>query len=448
MLNRSSLSRLALGAAILAGSASLSQAQDSGPLIDALVRKGILTDQEGEELRAELVRDFGTTSPGKLDISSGVTRLRLSGDARVRYQYDNLQADPVGDANSRDRNRYRYRVRFGALADLGPKWSVGFRLETQESATSTNADLGGGTDNFSKANDTVYFGQAFINYKDDNFLVFDSVDFRAGKLPHKFFTPGVNGFWIDSDINFEGLAEEVVFNDVGFAGSTLALRAGQFVLNNNAGASSATPATATNRSVDPSLLHILQAEYAAKSFKVAPTFVTFGAPSDYDRGYTAAQSRNDSLYYSDLRALLVPVEYAFKIHGTPAAIYGTYGHNFAADDRSARLAQGVSVDDDAKLYNLGVRYGQNRNAGDYQLVGEYRHVGNGAFSSILLDSDFAGGGLNASGFILSGSYSWTPSIMSTVTYFRSTNNDRITTPGYNSNFSEAQVLQIDLSARF
>jgi hypothetical protein len=447
MILRSSISRLALGLALLAGGASLAQAQDSGPLIDALVRKGILTDQEGEELRADLLRDFGTTSPGKLDISTSVTRLRLSGDARVRYQFDNQKTDPAGAAGDRDRNRYRYRVRFGAIADLGPKWSAGFRLETQNSATSTNADLGGtATENFSKVGDEVYFGQAYINFKDEAVLGFDAVDFRAGRLPHKFFTPGVNGFWIDSDINFEGLAEEVVWNDIGVAGSTLSLRAGQFVLNNNAGAAGATGATPTNRSVDPSLLHIIQAEYATKSLKIAPTFVTFGAPSEYDRGVAAP--RPDAGLYSELNAILVPAEYSFTLNGQPAAVYATYGHNFASDDRKTYLAPGTAVSDDASLYNLGVRYGQNRNAGDYQLTAEYRHVGNAAFSSFLLDSDFAGGGLNASGIIVSGSYSWTPAVMSTVTFFRSTNNDRIGTAGYNSNFSEAQVVQVDLSARF
>ncbi|MBC8009576.1 MAG: hypothetical protein H7067_05725, partial [Burkholderiales bacterium] len=86
MITRSTISRFTLGAALLAGGVSLAQAQDSGPLIDALVRKGILTDQEGEELRADLLRDFGTTSPGKVDLSPTVTKLRIAGDARVRYQ--------------------------------------------------------------------------------------------------------------------------------------------------------------------------------------------------------------------------------------------------------------------------------------------------------------------------------------------------------------------------
>ena len=69
----------------LGGSHAL--AQDSGPLIDILVKKGIVTDQEAEDLRADLVRDFATnTAAGKLNLGSGLTELRLSGDLRARYE--------------------------------------------------------------------------------------------------------------------------------------------------------------------------------------------------------------------------------------------------------------------------------------------------------------------------------------------------------------------------
>jgi polyhydroxyalkanoate synthesis regulator phasin len=300
---KNSFKTLVLLGSLAIGAGSIACAQDSGALIDALVRKGILNDQEAEDIRADLGRDYATqTSAGKLDISSSITKLKISGDARVRYQNDNEQSNPAGAAGDKDRNRYRYRIRFGVLADLGPKWSAGFRMETASSATSTNADLGGGTDNFDKTGDVVYFGQAYLNYRDTDLLGADALDLRFGKLPHKFFNPGVNGFWIDTDINFEGLAQELVYNDLGLKDSTLSLRAGQFVLNNNAadaGATSATGSTTSgttvtktvgNTEVTPSLLLMAQAEYATKNLKVAPTLVAFVAPADHDRGYTFTHS--------------------------------------------------------------------------------------------------------------------------------------------------------------
>jgi hypothetical protein len=102
------------------------------------------------------------------------------------------------------------------------------------------------------------------------------------------------------------------------------------------------------------------------------------------------------------------------------------------------------------MYNAGVRYGENKLAGDYQLVAEYRHVGNGSYSSLLLDSDFNGGFLNAQGYILSGSYSFTSAVTGTISYFNSFNiQDNLGTGASGGNgFGAAQVLQVDLSAKF
>jgi hypothetical protein len=481
---------LALLGGVALGTASLAVAQDSGPLIDALVKKGILNDQEAEEIRADLVRDFGTTSSGKLDVSSGVTRLRISGDARVRYQFDNEQSNPAGAADDRDRNRYRYRVRLGFLADIGPKWTVATRLETASGATSTNADFGSGTDNFDKAGDVVYFGQAYINYRDKDLLGSDALDLRFGKLPHKFFNPGVNGFWIDSDINFEGAAQELVYNDLGIKDSKLSLRTGQFILNNNAANSGSTATgssttytftgaggalqrivTTNNTATSPSLLLINQAEFATKTFKLAPTYVMFAAPGEHDRstvststvtGYAvngtpifgpatvSTGQNNDTSVYNNLHAILLPLEYTMSLGAKPLALYGSYSYNFSGKQRAQRLANSTTINDDASMYNLGVRYGENRLRGDYQLVGEYRYVGNGSYSSLLLDSDFNGGLLNGQGFIFSGTYSFTDSITSTITYFNSFNIEENLAAGASrgNGFGSAQVLQIDLSARF
>ena len=81
MLNKSTVQLMALG---LVGSfAATAAAQDSGALIDALVRKGVLKDQEAEQIRSQLSRDYAANTPaGKLNISSSVKELKLSGDVR------------------------------------------------------------------------------------------------------------------------------------------------------------------------------------------------------------------------------------------------------------------------------------------------------------------------------------------------------------------------------
>ena len=124
-MSTSSLARCALIGVLFLGAVIHSAAQDSGPLLDLLVRKGLVSDQEAEELRAELLKEFAANSPaGKLDLSSRVQRITLAGDVRVRYLYDNevTNFSPANVGRNNDRSRYRYRVRFGPTVLLANNW--------------------------------------------------------------------------------------------------------------------------------------------------------------------------------------------------------------------------------------------------------------------------------------------------------------------------------------
>ena len=78
-----------LNLAALAGlmllAAAPARAQDGGALLDLLVKKGIVSNQEAEDLRVQLMKDFtANTSAGKLNLSSAVSDFKLSGDMRIR----------------------------------------------------------------------------------------------------------------------------------------------------------------------------------------------------------------------------------------------------------------------------------------------------------------------------------------------------------------------------
>src|SRR6266567_3985938 len=63
------------------------RAQDAGALLDLLVKKKLINDQEAEEVRAELTKQASETSGGKWKLSTPITEIELYGDARVRYEY-------------------------------------------------------------------------------------------------------------------------------------------------------------------------------------------------------------------------------------------------------------------------------------------------------------------------------------------------------------------------
>jgi len=99
---------LKLAAALTLIAAALpAQAQDAGALVDVLIKKGVLTDQEGEEVRADMTRDFATTSAGKINLSSSITELKLYGDFRLRYQYDDRQSQVAAPNRVDQRSRWR-----------------------------------------------------------------------------------------------------------------------------------------------------------------------------------------------------------------------------------------------------------------------------------------------------------------------------------------------------
>jgi hypothetical protein len=99
-----------------------------------------------------------------------------------------------------------------------------------------------------------------------------------------------------------------------------------------------------------------------------------------------------------------------------------------------------------QMFNFGVRYGGARNPGDLLLTAEYRYVEPGAYTAILLDSDFAAGRTNAAGGIFSASYMITDAVTATSSYFHAENvdPDSPATVG----FHQSDVIQLDLSARF
>jgi phosphate-selective porin len=67
--------------------------QDSGALIDALIRKGVLTNQEGEDIRAELVKENNTVPAHAM--AGGKSTDRLSVGMRMQLQYANLNTENV-----------------------------------------------------------------------------------------------------------------------------------------------------------------------------------------------------------------------------------------------------------------------------------------------------------------------------------------------------------------
>lgn len=118
---------------LLSGAALLAclplPAQDSGALINALIRKGILSNQEAEDIRAELVRE---SLKVPADVSAGGKSTdRLSVGMRLQAQYANLDTDVPGAAIGPVATNHFFlrRMYLTLKAGLGGNWGAQFTYD-------------------------------------------------------------------------------------------------------------------------------------------------------------------------------------------------------------------------------------------------------------------------------------------------------------------------------
>jgi hypothetical protein len=171
-------------------------AQDASALINKLVEKGILTDQEGAEVRTDMAKQFSQSPAGKINLSNSVTQMNIYGDLRLRYQYNDLTPVlPNGAFPAIEQDRFRYRLRLNMDVYLGPSWFLGVQLQTQQ-----NSDSGNQTYGTTFNNDNIFISRAFLGYRNDWMKII------AGKQPNPFYTTDL--VW-DPDINPSGLTENI-----------------------------------------------------------------------------------------------------------------------------------------------------------------------------------------------------------------------------------------------
>jgi hypothetical protein len=146
---------LLAGALLATGSAF---AQDSGPLVDLLVKKGLVTDQEAEELRADLTREAAAAVTSTVSGGKSTSGIAITG--RIQAQFNNLATDITGaTAQPVYVNHFLLRrVYVGIKAQLYHDFSSTF-----------NYDFAGST-----------FDAAFITWKQSDRL---SVDVGFRKVP-------------------------------------------------------------------------------------------------------------------------------------------------------------------------------------------------------------------------------------------------------------------------
>lgn len=468
------------------------RAQDAGALLDLLVKKRLITDQEAEEVRGELTKDAASTAAGKLKLSTPITEIELYGDMRMRYEVRTAETglpdtiDRPGD--NTQRNRARYRLRLGLRGTLTDDWFFGLRLETSSNSRSTNVTIGdeasGGP--FSKTSDGINVGQAYLGYKG-----FRDITLTAGRMPNPLITTSM--VW-DADINPEGIAEQWkhTFNlsfgggqttaatDYGKDGKSAAAvsseptrmtidvfaNLAQFVYDDSNPENPIGPAPNGIPNTDA---YLLAWQVGAKVnftkdiyLQFAPTLYNYTGNGDsfnvhfvgdpnFKQGtatITPNQTGINSLLVFDM-----PVEFGWKIGEIPMRVFGDFAVNLEGDARAAAAGH-PDKGDDRYAYQVGLGIGKIKQKHDWQIQGFYQHVDQFALDPNLVDSDIFDSRVNMEGFAVQAGYAISDAVTFNLTYGYGQQADRaLGTGGVGDAFTinplrKYNIFQADLNVKF
>jgi hypothetical protein len=461
----------------LALAAITAQGAGDSALLDALVRKGILTNKEAEQIQAEAIKESAGVSAGKIQVGDWVKELKLSGDLRIRNQWD--ERTPMVLTNPRlgpqDRNiqrdRWRFRLRLNADFKLAGNFFGGVQLATSDNRASDtkNATYTGGYDNYN-----IFISRAFLGW-----IPQPGLTFVAGKQANPFYTTDLV---YDTDIDPTGLVERIDFDKLfnltfgepvvgeGKEGKApppapapgpgnsleLALIAGQFIFFDNNEDSGNTQLKWDAYQFQQQLLARLHIGDKL-TLTWAPGFIidndaAVGATAVDARGklvpptntsFNGGQPLNNSqpfpITQRDLFVLLSPGDITYKVFGKPLTFYWDFAYNLEGNDRfnkdygplfshyffvgrsatpsfSGRVKPSFS---DNLAWLVGLKFGENKKQGDFSISADYRQVGISSIDPNLNSSNFALSNLNVEGWEFNVAYNLTDFLTASVTFYYS-----------------------------
>ncbi len=361
------------------------RAQTDSALLDALVKKGVLSDQEAEDIRSDEEKDYSSTAASKINLSTSIKTITFYGDLRLRYELRDGttpsgitgQGGTISGAGSQDRNAWRYRLRFGFKGDLFDNWFYGVRVATNPYYNRSGNVTFGHSDNagpFGKGYSLLAVDQVYLGWKPTADLTLE-----GGQFINPLYTTSL--VW-DDNINPVGAAE--LYDHTFSNGLEVFGTLGQYLISAASGngitntlTGSAPTATNPNYNFGNTFMFAEQVGFKYKfddntSFKAAATMYEYtGQNANYDTsvatnysssplvlsGSTQSPSFYDGPFVgaaapfttnvtgeNDLLIAEVPMEFDFKAWNIPMRAFADVAYNLLgqerADDARAALSQG------------------------------------------------------------------------------------------------------------
>lgn len=358
--------------AAVAGYCINGSAQSVDSLLDKLVDKGVLSVKEASDLREESDKDFSKAYSAKSGMPDWVSALKLNGDFRGRY-------DGIFSENPAfvDRNRLRYRLRFGVTAALSDGLEAGFRLTSGEPSGTFGGDAISGNTSFQDGGSKkfVYLDMAYGKWTPLRTKEWNAT-MTFGKMENPFVFPSTMLF--DRDYTPEGLAGQLsyAFNDH----HTLKLNAGGFMLDELSGATTDPVLSAVQLRWDATWNKHVATTFgvAGLSINNRESLVNANVPNT-NRGNTrnaaGAPQYDFNPIYLDGGITFTLDEFPTYPGAFPITVSGDYLNNPAAPT-------------DNVGYGAGITLGKAGKRGTWEVAYRWQELQADAWFEELIESDF------------------------------------------------------------
>jgi hypothetical protein len=386
---------------------------------------------------------------------AGVKELTISGDLRLRYQYQTFepQASPTGtvgvpagnqtgDRSQQSSRPDRFRLRVNFEYVMSDNLFLGFSLVSGDTANndSATAQISQG---FGK--NPIFIDKAYLGWN----IVPKTLTVIGGKQDFPFYVVD-NFIYMKTDLRVTGMTES--FNTDLTSTTKLEVIAGQYIFADNV---ENLPANSGNRDV---YWFAGQAIFTFTpsnnfNFKIAPMFSIFatgvangngvGTPpanlnaSGFPTGNTPGIATNISGFVSpayvngqgvlqvvgkhsedNLAIFTLPMEANFRLGIFALRPYAEFGYNFQGHDRAFKtLGVRAGSFSDYSAAVVGVRLGELKKKGDWTISADYRTMGIASVDPNLNDLDWGLSQLNFRGTKVSLQYRFTNWLTGTINYY-------------------------------
>jgi hypothetical protein len=446
-------------AALSVGAGTEAAAQSADALIDKLVQKGILTVKEGNELREEADKNFKESFTVKTGMPDWVNQLKFSGDVRLRYEGffsdAGVEHSPGGELeNFTERNRFRYRLRFGVTATMFDNLEAGLRLTSSEPGKDASSNFGG---------DPISGNSTFENDGSKKFIYIDQVYAKWHALNGPVVSGSITGGKMENPLVLSDMVFDPDYTPEGAAlqtgfklsdKQTIKFNGGAFILD-EIGSSSEDPYMLAGQVRWDAAWHKKFSSSAGLSgLMIAnPTRLTASAVPNQNAGNTRLS--NGVLAY-DYNPFIADASVTYTLDkfplyrgAFPIRLGGEYMNNPAAPSGA-----------DDYGYNAGIMFGKSGKKGTWDLSYTYKWLGGDAWYEELVDSDFGAlyprayasrgaaagynAGTNVRGHIFRFAYSPTDSLVLSAKWFLTD----VIHPTPSSADSEMNRIQVDAMLKF